>query len=112
MQRNNSERFFTRLLFKYIGNEEFQGRAITYIYNRESLNELKIERQKFDNSQFIEVGDILNLEGYKCKVVTINFKVFESMNEMNSDYGANFVSSTDPTDFNCQIGIFVERLEK
>jgi hypothetical protein len=111
MQQNNLERFFTRLLFKYVGDDSHEGREIAYIYNRESLSELNIERQKFDNSQFIEVGNVLTLEGYKCKVVSINFKLLECLNVMSSAYGINLLSPTDPTDFNSQVGIFVERLD-
>jgi len=110
MSQKNLERFFTRLLFKYIGDDNHEGREIAYIYNRESLNELNIKRQKYDNSQFIEVGDLLTLENHKCKVVSINFKLDERLNDMSGGYGINLLSPTDPTDFNCQIGIFVERL--
>jgi hypothetical protein len=104
------ERFFARILFKYISQGERDGREIAYIYNRQSLDELKIEKQTYDNSQFISIGDTIELEGYKCKVKDINFKLEPKICDMSGGYGINMLSPTYPTDFNCQIGIFIERL--
>lgn len=104
------ERFFARILFSYSGDNE---RSICYIYNREDLdNLLNIERIEWDNSQFISIGDIITLEGWKCEVVSINFKLEEKIHIMNNDYGINSMSPSDPTDFNVQIGVFVKRIKK
>lgn len=107
------EKFAMRILFKYFSQGDTQGREIAYIYNREALNELyAIKRQEFDNSQFIEVGDILILEGKECVVKEINFKLDDHLNEMEHGYGINLLSPTEPTNFNCQLGVFVDWVEK
>ena len=104
------ERFFARILFSYSGDNE---RSICYIYNREDLDALlSIKRADWDNSQFISIGDKIVLEGWKCEVVEINFKLEERIHIMNNDYGINLLSPSDPTDFNVQIGVFVKRIEK
>ncbi|MFZ5976507.1 MAG: hypothetical protein EO766_12455 [Hydrotalea sp. AMD] len=109
MTQPKRERFFARMLFKYHGDNK---REICYIYNRQDLDDLlNIKRQEWDNSQFISVGDIVTLEGHKCKVVNINFKLEEHLYEMGHGYGINMLSPSDPTDYNCQIGVFVERLD-
>jgi hypothetical protein len=111
MAQPNLEKFYARILFKYVAQGDRDGREISYIYNRESLDELKIEKQEWDNSQFIEIGQIITLEGYKCKVIEINFKLEDHINDMEHGYGINILSPTEPTNFNCQIGVFVERLD-
>jgi hypothetical protein len=109
---NESERFYARILFSYADQGEKEGRVISYIYNREALDALyPIKKQTYDNSQFIEVGDIIELEGKKCIVKSINFKLEDHINEMGHGYGVNLYSPTDPTDFNCQIGVFVDWVE-
>ena len=103
------ESFFTRILFKYHGEKK---REICYIYNRQDLDDLlNIKRQEWDNSQFISIGDTVILEGHKCKVIEINFKLEEGLNKMESGYGVNMLSPSEPTDYNCQIGVFVERVD-
>ena len=110
MTQHKLERFFARILFKYEPSNNKDGREIVCIYNRETLDQLNIKKQTFDNSQFISIGDIIELEGYKCKVVDINFKLYDQLNDMSGGYGFNLLSPTEPTDFNCQIGVFVERI--
>lgn len=102
------ERFFARILISY--NE---GREICYIYHRQDFDAvLGIPKQTYDNSQFIEIGQELILEGYRCKVVNINFKLEETLYNMGGGNEVNMLSPSDPTDFNCQIGVFVERIEE
>lgn len=91
--------------------QHIKGAEITYLYNRESFDLLKIKRHKFDNSQFIEIGQILEIDGKKYEVKNINFKMEEKMNIMDNKYGINLYSPTDPSDFNCQIGVFVDNAE-
>jgi hypothetical protein len=108
MEKNELERLQARILFNYEG-----GREIMYAYNRQVLESLNLKRHPNDNkSQFIEIGDIIELEGYQCKVVDINFKLEHTLYDMSGGHGINIYSPTEPTDFNCQIGVFVERLEK
>ncbi|HEX7844712.1 MAG TPA: hypothetical protein VF476_02865 [Chitinophagaceae bacterium] len=107
------ERFFARILFKYEGKDGHEGRDICYIYNREALDEvIGLPKHQYDKSQFIEIGQELMLEGYRCRVVDINFKLYEQLNDMSGGYGINLLSPTDPTDYNCQVGVFVERIEE
>lgn len=101
------ERFYVRILIQHV-----KGGTICYLYNREALDGvLGIEKRKFDRTQFISIGDTLTIEGRKYKVENINFKLEESLDVMDGDYGVNLHSPTDPTDFNCQIGVFVESLD-
>ena|ERR1044071_207995 len=112
MATSRPERFFARILFKYASKDGHAGREICYIYNREDLDALYlIKKHTFDNSQFIEIGDILVLEDRKCEVKQINFKLYNEINEMGHGFGVNVLSPSDPTDFNCQIGVFVERID-
>jgi len=84
------------------------GSIITYLYNRESFNLLRIEKQKYDNSQFIEVGQIIEYEGNRYKVIELNLKLEEKLYKINTKVGFNMYSPTDPSDYSCQIGVFVE----
>ncbi|WP_353084389.1 hypothetical protein [Flavobacterium sp.] len=112
MDTKKLEPFLTRILFKYQDTETQAMREIAYIYNREALDHLlNIKKQTYDNSQFIEIGDIITLEEYKCKVMNINFKLEEKTYDKSGGYGINMHSPTDPNDFNCQIGVFVERID-
>jgi len=100
------EPLISRLLIAY--NE---GGIIAYLYNRESFDLLKIEKQKFDNSQFIEKGQIIEYDVKRYKVKSINFKMEEKLYKMDPRIGINIYAPTDPSDFNCQIGIFVEDIK-
>lgn len=90
--------------------EHVQGATIAYLYNRESFDLLKIKKQQYDNSQFIEVGDIIEYEDRKYVVRTINFKMCEKMDEVEKrlGYGVNMYAPTDPSNYSCQIGLFVD----
>ena len=112
MEAKQFEKLQARILLKYVSEGDRDGREIAYLYNRESFDTLNIEKQDFDDSQFISIGDIIELEGYKCKVVEINFKLESQLYKMNPNVGINLLSPTDPSDYNCQIGVFVERIEE
>ena len=88
-----------------------KGATIAYLYNRESFDLLKIEKQKDDNSQFVEVGQIIEFEDRKYKVDHFNFKMEEKLWNMSHGKGINMYSPTEPTDFNCQMAIFVESVK-
>lgn len=108
---NELERFFARISFSYATKNGVSGRHIMTIYNRESLNELNIKKDKYDDSQFIEVGNELTLEDQRCKIVKINFKLEKKLYTIQPGLGINLSSPTDPTDYNCQIGVFVESID-
>ena len=105
------ERLFNRVMFQYITKDGREGRVIMFAYNRQVLDTLNIKKSNWDSSQFIEVGDTLILEERNCKVVSINFKLEPKLYEMSNLSGINIYSPTEPTDYNCQIGVFVERLD-
>ena len=93
--------FAVRILFAYKN-----GREIMYVYDREHLDQhFQIKHHSFDDGQYISIGDVLNLEGHSCKVVDINFKLYEGA----MDTGHPDVASAS-VEFNCQVGVFVERL--
>ena len=96
------EHLFSRILIQH---EE--GAIIAYLYNRESFDLLKIEKQTYDNSQFIEIGQIIEYSGEKYRVERINFKMEHTLFKIDPGVGFNLFAPTDPSDYNCQIGVFV-----
>lgn len=92
----------TRILIKHK-----DGATIAYLYNREAFDLLKIPKQEYDNSQFIEIGQEIEYEEIRYRVDSINFKFEEKTFEMNHGYGINMYSPTEQADFNCQISVFV-----
>lgn len=110
MVNDKFERLIARILFVYTDAGETQGREIMYAYNREVIEQLNLPRDKNFQSQFIETGSIIELEGFKCNVVNVNFKLDSTLHKMNPLKGINVLSPTEPTDYNCQITVFVERI--
>lgn len=100
------EPFTSRILI-----EHEKGATIAYLYSRESFELLKIDKQQYDKSQFIEVGQIIEYDGKKYKVKSINFKMEEILHKMDPRIGLNMYAPTDPSDFNCQIGVFVDNVD-
>ena|SRR5690554_2257655 len=88
--------------------QHVQGATIASFFNRESIELLNIEKHTDDESQFIEIGNTIEYEGQKYIVKNINFKMYEQLNVMTNKFGINTYSPTDPSDFNCQIGVFVD----
>ncbi len=100
------EPFLSRILIQHV-----QGAEIAYLYNRESFELLKIEKQEqFDNSQLIEIGQIIEYDERKFEVKSINFNMERKLFKMNST-GFNLYAPTEPSDYNCQIGILVDDAE-
>lgn len=100
------EEIKSRILIKHV-----QGATIAYLYNRESFDLLNVEKNEDGDYQFVEIGQIIEYDGAKYKVENINFRMDKEMHDMNHGYGINMYSPTDPTDFNSQIGIFVDNVE-
>lgn len=92
-----------RILIQHV-----QGATIAYLYNRESFDLLGIKHHEYDNSQFIEIGHEFEYDGTRYVVKNINFKLEEKTYKMDHGYGINMYSPTDPSDYNCQIGVFVD----
>lgn len=99
------EKLQTRILLEHV-----QGAKIAYFYNRESFDLLNIKRNTYDESQFIEIGDIIEYEEKKYEVKNVNFKMEKQLYVMDNKYGINLYSPTDSSDFNCQIGVFVDNV--
>lgn len=100
------EKLITRILIAYT-----EGAEIAYIYNREAFDLLNIEKQTWDKSQFLEKGNIFTYDGKKYKIKEINYKLYKEMSEVDNSVGINMYSPTDLSDYNCQIGVFVEDVE-
>ncbi len=94
-----------RILIQHV-----QGATIAYLYNRESFDLLNIPPHTYDSSQFIEVGSTIEYDGTKYNVKSVNFKMDKDLNVMDNKYGINMYAPTDPSDFNCQIGVFVDNI--
>ena len=101
--KNNMEPLLARILIKHV-----KGATIAYLYNRESFDLLNIERKVYDNSQFISIGDTIIWDNEKYTVKELNFKLEDKTFEVDNRYGVNMYSPTDISNFNCQIGVFVE----
>lgn len=97
------EQLQVRILLQHV-----KGATIAYFYNRESFDLLNIKKQKYDDSQFIEIGNIIEFENTKYVIKALNFKMEKQLFEMDNKYGVNLHSPTDPSDYNCQIGVFVD----
>ena len=95
------EKLQLRILIQHI-----QGETINYFYNRESFDQLNIE--KYDNSQFIEIGNTFYFEDVKYIVKDINFKMEEQLCGVDNSKGVSMRSSTEPSEYNCRVAIFVD----
>ncbi len=78
------EPFISRILIQHV-----QGSTIAYLYNRESFELLKIDRQQYNKSQFIEIGQVIEYNKKKYKVESLNFKMEEKLYKMDSSVGFN-----------------------
>lgn len=97
------EQLQARILIKHV-----EGAVIAYFYNREDFTLLDVKRDDYSQSQFIEIGNIITLNEMKYEVKSINFKMEAELHDMGHGKGINLYSPSDPSDFNCQIGIFVD----
>lgn len=100
------ESIVTRIL---LAHED--GGEIAYLYNREAFNLLNIEVHKPSKAQFIEIGQVVEYGDRKFKVKSLNLKFEPEMYNMDPNIGINVFSPTDPSDFNCQVAVFVEELD-
>lgn len=101
----NMENLILRIFIQHI-----QGAEIAYLYNRESFDLLQINKHQYDGSQFIEAGQALQYGHNRYIIDSVNFKMYSEMQEMNPIYGINMYAPTEPTDFNCQVRVFVRNL--
>lgn len=99
------EKLVLRILIRHI-----EGAEIAYLYNRESFDLLNIDRQRYDGSQFIEAGQELQYRDSRYIIDSVNFKMYSELQEMDPRYGINIYSPSEPTDFNCQLGVFVRNI--
>jgi hypothetical protein len=105
MSENQFETLQTRILIRFK-----TGKEIMYIYNKEVLDQLGIEREPYDNSLFISIGNIITVDEEKYKVVDINFRL-EPQLYTPDNLGISMYSEGGQSAFNSQVGVFVERVE-
>jgi hypothetical protein len=91
-----------------ISIQHIKGAQIAYFYNRESFDLLNIKKDTYDESQFIEIGHLIEYEGNKYVVKNINFKLEKQLYVMDNKFGINIYSPSESSNFNCQIGVFVD----
>lgn len=103
MNDENLERLYARILVMFENGSE-----ICYAYNRQSLELLGLNKFS-DGSLLIEVGQTITYNNEQFEIKKVNFKLYKELYEMDSRYGINIYGITDPTDYNCQIGVFVVR---
>lgn len=80
------------------------------LYNRQSFDDLNIEKVVFDDSQFISLNDKFNFNGIAYKVVDVNFRMFKDMFVRN-ETETHLLTKEDIMSFNCQIGVFVTEID-
>ncbi|QJD96646.1 hypothetical protein HH214_12525 [Mucilaginibacter robiniae] len=105
MSEQNLERLYARILVTFENGSE-----VCYAYNRESLELLGLYKSEYDGSLFIEVGQAITYNEERFKIKKVNFKLYKELYEMGDGYGVNLYGITEPTDYNCQVGVFVERV--
>ncbi len=99
------EQIKSRILIQYD-----QSAVIAYLYNRESFELLNINKDEYDESQIISIGQIIEYDGTKYIVKNINFKMEKETIDMGHGYGISSYSPTAHSDYNSQIGIFVDNV--
>lgn len=99
------EEIKSRILIKNV-----KGATIAHLYNRESFELLNIKKEEYDGSQFIEIGQVIEYDGNKYQVESINFKFLKEPTDMENGYGINLNSPTVPSNYNTQICFFVKNL--
>jgi hypothetical protein len=93
----------TRILIQHV-----EGATIAYLSNREAFDLLNIKKDKEDGSQFIEVGNKIVYNKLKYIVKEINFKMENELRDMDHGYGISIDSPNKHSNYNCQVGIFVD----
>lgn len=99
------EKFIARILILNKVESE-----IAYLYNRESFDLLNVDKITWDKSQFLEIGKIITYDEKKYRIFDINFKFNSEMSEIDNSLGINNNSPTELSNYNCQIGVFVEAI--
>lgn len=94
-------KLFARICFIYIHEDRSPGRMAYINYDREDFEDLGIPLDDYDGSQFIEIGRKIIVEGYECEIKRVNVKL-----------EPHLFDSGGGNKHNCQIGVFVERMNK
>lgn len=97
------EQLQARILIKHV-----EGAEIAYLYNREAFDLLNIKLEDWDKSQFIEAGTLLEYDGKKYIVESVNFKMEPQLYGTFNESGVNMYSPTDSMPQNCQIRVLVK----
>ena len=107
MNTEQLEPLKAKILFKCRNENNEDCGDILEIYNRQSFDDLNIERTEFNNYQFIEINDKFTFNGIKYKVVDINFKLFKDMLVLN-ELNTHLLTKEDCSSHNSQINVFVQ----
>ena len=101
------ETFKMRISIRHI-----EGAEIAYLYNREAFDMMNITKENFDNSQFIQIGTTISYNEEEYEVKEIKLRMFPETYEMNHSYGVNLYSPTEQADFNCEVLVFVDNVNR
>ncbi|MFV8389408.1 hypothetical protein [Flavobacterium sp. LB1P71] len=99
----------SKILFKRRDENNIDCGDILEIYNRQSFNDLNIQKTAANSSQFIEINDKFVFNSIKYKVVDINFKLLQDMLVLN-ERDSHLLTKDDCMSYNSQINIFVQEL--
>jgi hypothetical protein len=104
---------FEKFVCSIIICHEETGKPISVIYNRESFDAvLNIERDSFDDDQYIRIGDILTIDETRYKVTGSQFHLSQyKLDENKQMKGDSMYSETPANPTNCYLAVGVERLD-
>ena len=107
MKNHNFEPIKTKIVFKR--NSQNGSGEILYIYNRESFDDLNIDKQSYDNSQLLRLNQEISIDGNNYKITEVYFKLEKDMVELNDSFHPNN-SKEGVMSHNSQVVVLVESL--
>jgi hypothetical protein len=89
-----------------------KGATLQTIYNSDELKEaLSIQKHSADQLPFVDVGQLLKIDGSRYVVKSLSFRISEFSNETGRTIGANMYSESYSTACNTQIKVLVDNAD-
>ncbi len=95
----SAQNILARIKLKHV-----KGAEIAYLYDFEILKSISSKLSDFDPSvTFLNVGDFIDYDEQKFKIVNINTKFFNETEDLDQGKGINLVGIGEQIPFNFQI---------
>jgi hypothetical protein len=95
----SAQNILARIKLKHV-----KGAEIAYLYDFEILKSISSKPSDFDPSEtLLNVGDIIDFDEQKFRIVNINTKFFKETEDLNQGKGTNLVGIGEQLPFNFQI---------